>query len=107
MSKGDWDLDGAVQKDIQKLQQVGSMGSPDLGALLEGVFGAVAICAMIGMVVVMPWVGDGGVLSGRQWLGFSLVGVCLFGGLAVAIREVRERAPEADRQMDKRFEGGR
>ncbi len=86
------DMDQMVQQDTKKAQrairnyrQTGSLYSSPW-QIVEGILWSLTGLAVILMLAVMPWVGDGGLITGRTWLLGSLGAILVFGTPAFTIR---------------------
>lgn len=86
------DLPGDPKDDVEKIQRLRQRdsGSKSVSAMMQYTFWGVAILFLVGMMVSMPWVGPDKAIPGIAWLGVSLGGMTLFGGLALIVRELPE-----------------
>lgn len=99
------DIDRAVQRDLRKVKQLrGGPSRPSIPAVIEGVCWGLTALSILGMLVVMPFVGAEKAISGSVWLGYSGVSIAVFGGLALVMRAASMGlAEQVDRSMDQRF----
>lgn len=105
----DKDISRYIQSDAKKIRSLeGGVKRPSPPKLIEGVLWGLAILSVVAMLAVMPWVGDGKPIPGTVWLGYSLLGILIFGGLAVLLHVVFSPVGEEyGRRMDNRFQEGR
>lgn len=102
----DLDLDRQLEKDRDRIKGLlrRDRSGPDFGAAIEGALWALSLLCVGGMVLTLPWVGEGKPISGELWLGGSLAGILLFGALAGAVHWVRQHGADVDRQMSRRYD---
>lgn len=108
MSK-DFDLNEQLRSDAKRIRRLNGQGVNDIGigALIEYSLWTLSLVSVGAMIVTMPWVGSGKPIPGVVWLGYSLAGMVLFGGLAVLIRWGRTNAGSVDAEMNSRLDAGR
>lgn len=71
---------------------------------LEQILWGFCVFCILFMLLVMPWVGPDGLITGGQWLGLSLTGMIIFGGAALAVRVVfSPLGSEYDEKLDNEF----
>lgn len=112
MASGSDPFDGlnkALQDDMQQVKQLNRKGAGDLSppVIIETVLWGLCITSIIAMIGSMLWVGPDKAIPGHIWLGYSIIGICVFGGMALLMRWVRDFGPDADRKMTRKFERGR
>lgn len=84
-----WERDKQKAKQaIEQYQQQGGGFWPSTATLIEYSLWTLAIGASLGMVVIMPWVGSDGLITGEQWLGLGLPFIALLGGSAYVVRKL-------------------
>lgn len=85
------DIGGAVDDDIQKFKRLQNQDTSSIsfGMVLEGIFWTLGALTVAGMLGSMFFVGADKPISGHAWLGYSLLGILLFGGLGFGTRIVR------------------
>lgn len=72
---------------------------------LEQILWGLSFLSVIFMLIVMPWVGPDGILTGTEWLGLSLAGILLYGGAALVVRLLNSQlAEQYDDQLDQSFQ---
>lgn len=101
------DFGRELESDVQTFRrlQARDVSVPEA---FEYTFWFLALLSVIGMVAVLPWVGESKPIPGLMWLGYSLVGILLFSSLAVIMRVVFSRfGRAADETVRSRVGGGR
>lgn len=103
------DADDLVQKDAEKArnaykkyQQGGSL-TPGAEVLLEQIMFSMALLSLIGMIVLLPWVGSDRLIPGEIWIGAGTGGILLFGFLGWLVRVVRNSFGEVDKTVTQKF----
>ena len=90
-----FDPNKAAKQDLKKLKRVWNFrASTGVGYLVESAFWAGAVCGLLGMVAILPWVGPDGVVAGQTWLFGSLAVIVGCALVAVGTRLVRTRLDE-------------
>lgn len=76
--------------------------TPSVVEAFEVLFWGLCTLGIIFMIGSMPWVGPDGIISGGQWLAFSLIPICLFGAGAMCMRFVSSvKFDQADRRLER------
>lgn len=106
MSKPDFDVQQQLQSDVDMVKNLNRKGVSDisLGGVIEYSLWSLSVLSVIGMIGVLPWVGEGKVLTGTVWLGYSLACILLFGCLAGFIRWIRQTGDDLDQGMTRQFD---
>lgn len=69
---------------------MGSGSGTPLGVKMEYTFWTLAVLSVIGMIVTMFFAGPGKAIPGGLWLAGSLGSICIFGLLALVMRQLPE-----------------
>jgi hypothetical protein len=109
------DADDLLENDKQKIQNAwnnyqsaGSWrDSINPQQLLENICWILALCSVVSMVVMLPWVGNDALIPGTVWLGVPLTIAIVFGIGGFAIRLARTGFKDGDSKMSSKFERGR
>jgi hypothetical protein len=91
------DMDDLVSQDAEKMKNAvrdyrNGGSSWSWWSLIEGALWSFSALAVLGMVVSIPWVGDGKPIPGTTWIGLSVGSIVLFGVFAGIIRYFRTQA---------------
>lgn len=103
----DKDMDRMLQNDVQKFKDIQN-GTDDFSIpkVLESVLWGLSFISVVTMMAVMPWVGPNKPIPGILWLGYSLLGICLFGAGALIVRIVFSSfGNDVNKTMTRKFEG--
>lgn len=80
--------------DVEKFKRIRKKGNGSLSITkkMEYGFWTLAVLAVLAMLVSMvyPGVGPNEPISGMQWLGGSIGGMIVFGGIALVLRQLPE-----------------
>lgn len=107
MPDKEFDVNSAVQNDVKTLSNLRTTGRPGFLRALELFCGSIALLVVIIMITSMPWVGQGKAIPGQVWIGYSLSGILIFGGLMFVFRYMRQHGNQLDNQVSRKFEQGR
>lgn len=104
----DPDVNRELKKDIQTIQQARNRDSVSIPSAIEYSLWSLTALSAIGMIVVMPWVGEDKLIPGQMWMGYSLLAILLFAALAVLMRMTfGPVGRDVDASIRRRTEGGR
>jgi len=87
MSGGPDDIESKAKEDWKKVRRYsGGSVKTSIPQLLEWSGWGIAILGVVFMMATLPFVGPDKLLNGGQWLGFSIVIMCLGGILGGVMR---------------------